>query len=130
MSDPKFRFTLELLTDRRRELGITHAMIAAHSGVSEPTVKRILGGRMEEASFANVMAIAGALGISIKVFEADAHDMRVRQARSKAERIAKMVQATSGLEGQGLDDSDYRRLVERTFHQLMAGSDRKLWSDD
>ncbi|MBS0189815.1 MAG: helix-turn-helix domain-containing protein [Phycisphaerales bacterium] len=116
------------LTSRRKALGISTAALARRSGVSEPTVKRILGGQMGEASFANVAAIAHALGISIDLCELDADELCRRQARLKAEQIARLVQGTSALESQAVDRETYNRLVEKSYHELLAGSRRRLWS--
>lgn len=107
---------------------MSYAALAARSGVSEPTVKRILGGRVGEASFANVVAVAEALGASLGVAEIEPDELCRRQARRKAEEIARLVQGTSALEGQAVDPAAYAGLVERSYHQLMAGSRRRLWS--
>ena len=117
------------LATRRRALGLTFPALAARSGVSEPTVKRILGGHLEEASFANVAAVAAALGAAIVVDEVDTDDLLRAQARAKAEEVARLVQGTSALESQAVDADSYRRLVERSYHELMAGSRRRLWGD-
>lgn len=114
---------------RREALGMSHATVAARSGVSEPTVKRILGGQLAEASFANVVAIAEALGMTVGLGETDAEELCRQQARRKAERIARLVQGTSALESQAVDQTAYGRLVERSFHELMAGSRRRLWAE-
>ena len=119
----------ERLKHRRESLGMSYSVVAARSGVSEPTVKRILGGQAAEASFANVVAIAAALGASFAIEETDPEELCRQQARRKAERIARLVQGTSALEGQAVDQAAYDRLVERSFHQLMAGSRRRLWSE-
>lgn len=119
----------ERLRQRRESLGMSYSVVAAMSGVSEPTVKRILGGHVAEASFASVVAIAEALGASLGVEEIGADELCRRQARRKAERIARLVQGTSALESQAVDPAAYDRLVERSFHQLMAGSRRRLWSE-
>lgn len=116
------------LNARRRALGLTHAALAARSGVSEPTVKRILGGHLAEASFANVSAVLDALGLSLQTGEVSVREMREHQARRKAEEIARLVQGTSALESQAVDDATYRELVERTYHELLAGPARRLWS--
>lgn len=112
----------------REALGMSYAVIAARSGVSEPTVKRIFGGQIGEASFANVAAVAEALGAPLGMEATDPEEMCRRQARHKAEQIARLVQGTSALENQAVDAQGYERLVERSYHQLMAGSRRKLWS--
>jgi transcriptional regulator with XRE-family HTH domain len=108
---------------------MSHATVAARSGVSEPTVKRILGGQLAEASFANVVAIAEALGMTVGLGETDAEELCRQQARRKAEQIARLVQGTSALESQAVDQAAYERLVERSFHELMAGSRRRLWAE-
>ncbi len=107
---------------------MTHVALAARSGVSEPTVKRILSGNISSASLANVLAIAAAMEVSITTGATDADEARARQARAKAEQIARLVQGTSGLEGQAVDQAQFSKLVERSFHELMAGSPRRLWS--
>ena len=40
-----------------------------------------------------------------------------------------MVQATSALEGQAVGEQAYQAMVERTYHELLAGSNHRLWSN-
>ena len=117
------------LNSRRVALGMSHAVVAARSGVSEPTVKRILGGHIAEASFANVVAVAEALGASLGVDEVAPEELCRQQARRKAEQVARLVQGTSALESQAVDAATYSQILERSYHQLMAGSRRRLWSE-
>lgn len=117
------------LNARRRRLGMTFGALARRSGVSEPTVKRILGGKSAAAaSFGNVAAIAEALGCSLELGQIDVDEMREQEARKKAERIARLVQGSSALESQAVDEQTLRRLVERSYHELLAGPSRRLWS--
>jgi transcriptional regulator with XRE-family HTH domain len=120
--------TLHLLSNdldrRRRALGITYKALAKRSGVPMPTVVRILSGSDSGARYANVQAIASALGD-----DADLEQFRETQARRKAQHLVAMVQGTSGLEGQALDEATIARMVNQTVHELLAGSGRKLWSD-
>ncbi|MBX3387237.1 MAG: helix-turn-helix transcriptional regulator [Phycisphaeraceae bacterium] len=120
---------LAILSRRRAELGISLAALAQRSGVSEPTVKRIFAGRIGEASFANVAAVVDALGLSLDLGAADADQMRRTQARKQAERVARLVQGTSALESQAVDERAYQQLVERTYHELLAGPKRRLWTE-
>ena len=124
------RITLfEELDLRRRELGMTLATLAGRSGLSVRTVLRILSGQ-GAASWSNVAAIADALGMTIEMRSlSDVEDLREQQARRKAERLVNMVQGTSGLEGQAVDKEKAEHMVRRTVHELLAGSDRKLWSE-
>ena len=120
--------SVDRLSRRRKALGMSFAVLAARSGVSEPTLKRMLGGHMAESSFANVAAVAHALGCSFDLGESDPDELCDRQARKKAEQIARLVQGTSALESQAVDAETYRRLVEKSYHELLAGSRRRLWS--
>ena len=121
--------SFERLTRLRAALGMSYSVVSSRSGVSQPTVKRIFGGHISEASFANVMAVANALGASLDVAETDPDELCRRQARRKAEQVARIVQGTSALESQAVDANSYSRLVEKSYHQLLAGSKRKLWAD-
>ncbi len=115
---------------RRRELGMSHAVLAQKARLSLPTVQRILSGHQTNASWANVLTLAEALGMTIDVRSvANAEDLREQQARRKAEHLVKMVQGTSGLEGQALDQQKFDQMLRRTVHELLAGPDRKLWSE-
>ena len=120
--------TLLQLVSRRESIGMPIAILSARSGVKEPTVKRILGGRAAQASFAHVAAVAEALGTPIGFAAVDPDQFRRAQARAKAEQIARMVQGTSALEGQAVDGVDYQRLIERTTNDLLRGSRKRLWS--
>lgn len=102
--------------------------LAALSGVSEPTIKRMMSGRMEGATFFNVQRVLTALGVRLTAESIDPDDLRSEQARKKAEAVARIVQGTSALEGQAVDSSIYKRLIERSYHELLAGSSRRLWS--
>src|SRR5438067_10434482 len=96
-------FDFEKLNARRRKLGMSCAALAKRSGVSLATVQRVLSGKHAEASFANVLAIAKALSMSVAIEPiASATEVRQRQARYKAERLVGMVQATSALEAQAV----------------------------
>lgn len=108
---------------------MSHRALAARSGVSVPTVKRVLGGKSPEVSMATFLAIAAALGLSARLEAEDAVAMRRRTARAKAEWIAGMVQGTSGLEAQAVDARTREEIVERVYHELMAGSSRRLWDE-
>jgi len=120
----------EKLNKRRRELGMSLLALSKRSGVSMPTVARILSGAQPAASFANVAAVAYALGMEVGIRQTRrAASFREQQAKHKAERLVGMVQGTSGLEEQGLNDDALRDMKRRTVHELLAGSSRRLWDD-
>src|SRR5229473_2021469 len=87
------------LAQRRRSLGMTLAELAQRSGVSLPTVHRILSGKTGAASHRNILAVAKALGMDLRAEPVvKASQLRRRQAGEKAKRLMAMVQGTSGLE--------------------------------
>jgi transcriptional regulator with XRE-family HTH domain len=122
---------LKSLDERRRELGLSYELLSRRCGVSRPTVQRILSGHHAAASFANVLAIAESLGLGLRFDSAvDTRDLRQEQAERKAKKLVALVQGTSGLEGQAVDEKSVESMVEQTMHELLAGSKRKLWSDE
>lgn len=117
------------LEERRRALGMSHATLAERSGLSLPTVNRILSGRMESASFANVRRLADALEMGL-VFDVPhrGETARLRQAVRKAKRLAGMVQGTSGLEAQAVNRQTLRAMTRGAAGKLLSGSKRRLWA--
>ncbi len=119
------------LERRRRELRMTYATVATRSGVSLPTVQRILSGDHRNGTFANVMAIAQALDMTITFqSQISADELREQQAAKRARQLVGLVQGTSGLEGQAIDEQTFERMVRQTVHELLAGSHRKLWAEE
>ncbi len=118
------------LNQRRESLGISCAVLARRVGISLRTVQRILSREENNPGFATVIALAREPGISVHLQDhVDPRIVRRRQAERKAARLLAIVQGTSALEAQGLDDQTLRDLREKTIHELLAGSDRKLWAD-
>lgn len=103
------------------------AALARRSGVSLPTVQRILSGNHSTASFASVLAISDALGVEIEM-KSD-REFTKQVATEKARRLVGAVQATSALEGQAVEPHKLSELIDSTVHTLMAGSRRKLWAE-
>jgi predicted transcriptional regulator len=118
------------LNRRRRELGLTHAALAKKSGVSLMTVKRILTRGVKHANFGNVVAVAQALAVDVQfVAHETSRKLREKLARQLAKRIVSMVQSTSALESQAVNQDDIDDMVEQTVHELMSGSRRRLWQE-
>ncbi|HEV3447047.1 MAG TPA: helix-turn-helix transcriptional regulator [Gemmataceae bacterium] len=117
---------LEQLRQRREQLGMPLAVLAAKAGVPMQTLHRILHGEAS-AHFDKVLAVAQALEVVLSARKVKAREVRKRQARATAKRLVGMVQGTSGLEGQALDRDTLEEMTEQTTHQLLA-SKYKLWS--
>ena len=118
------------LNERRRDLGMSCASLSNRTGLSLRTVQRVLSGGEEDPGFATVMAIADALGVSVRLDEdQDINAVRLRQAEQKAERLVSLVRGTSALEAQPVDPQTAKTLRDRTVKELLSGSSRKLWAE-
>ena len=121
-------FTLKL-DKRRQELGMTFEALSKRSDVPVSTLKAIFKKGVEHATFANVAAIADALGVDIEFAnEVDSYELLHQQAIKKARELVGMVQGTSGLESQAVAQNQIEKMILQLVHQLMAGSRRKLWA--
>ncbi len=117
------------LDHRRRELGLTLEALSERSEVPVSTLKAIFRKGVEHATFANVVAIAEALGVDIEFVDTvDSYQLLHQQATKKARELVGMVQGTSGLESQAVEKSQIELMIQQLIHQLMAGSRRKLWA--
>lgn len=119
----------EKLETRRRELGLSQSVLAERSGVSLPTVQRILGGQSPAASFETTAAIAQAMGMQLDAVPIlPAEEILEEQARKKAERLVGLVQGTSALEAQAVSARQIGQMTKKTVQELLAGSRRRLWA--
>ena len=106
-----------------------YSVLASRSGVSEPTLKRMLSDGLESASLRNVQAVASAMGISILFQpECTATDYCEKVAEEKAKLLVGMVQGSSALEAQAVAPDFVAEIVRKTVHDLIAGPPRRLWS--
>jgi transcriptional regulator with XRE-family HTH domain len=55
------------LDARRRELCLSYELLSKRSRVSRPMVQRVLSGKQVEARFAYIAAIAGSLGLALRL---------------------------------------------------------------
>lgn len=117
------------LNERREALGLSCAALAQRTGLSLRTVQRALSGNGSDPSFSTIASLAEGLGVGVRFEEMDADVMRRRQASEKAERLVALVQGTAALESQGLSAAALRDLRNRMIHDLLAGSNHKLWAE-
>lgn len=123
--------TAHILERRRREVGMSRRVLAKRSGVSLATVNRLLSADgLERTSISTIEAIAHALDLRLRLDVetlSRSMDFRERQAETKAREIASLIQGTSALEAQAVDDETREELVRQTVHELLAGPKDRLW---
>jgi transcriptional regulator with XRE-family HTH domain len=118
---------LDILSRRRRYLGMPYEELGRRSGVPISTLKRVMGGEVK-AGFSAVAAIADALGVHFAAAPAeDVALMRERQAHDKAKSLVAQVQGTSALEAQAVGRTDIKLMEQRTVAELLVGSSSRLW---
>lgn len=118
-----------LLDQRRVALGMSRCELARQAGLGLRTVQRVLSGEDASPEFATVLAIARVLGATLRIEGEDPNSLRLRQAQRKSDRLAAMLQGTSGLEAQAVDDQSLQAIKQQMVRSLLAGSSRKLWDD-
>lgn len=118
-----------LFNQRREELGLSCALLAKRANVSLRTVQRILSGREPNPGFLTILTLAEILGLTIRFDHSSAQEIRQRQAERKADQVIALVQGTSALEAQAVTPQALRGLRRKCVHELLSGSNRKLWAD-
>lgn len=117
------------LDERRCALGMPLNELSRRANVSFSTIRRVLGGE-RGARFGTVTAIGDALGVSRLNFELarPPEKMRHLQAALKARKIVGMVQGTSALEAQAVNEQDRKFMIETTINELLCGPRSQLWA--
>ena len=117
------------LDNRRRALEMPLDELSRRANVSLRTVRRVLAGE-RGARFDAVSAIADALGVPVLDIDRarDIDEMRREQAVAKAKKLVGLVQGTSALEGQAVDELYIRHMVQKTINELLCGPRSRLWA--
>jgi transcriptional regulator with XRE-family HTH domain len=115
---------------RRRKLHMSKSAVARRARVPIATVRRILSGRESSPGVSNVAAIAGALGVELRLHEIQtAQEFRKARAAEKATKLVKLVQGTMALESQAVNQQTLNDMIDQTTSELLAGPPKRLWDD-
>ncbi len=119
---------LARVQDRKELLGLTIDNIAKLSQLGNRTVTRFFAG--EDVKLSTVEKITNLLGLDFAGNEMiDIDILREQRATQKALYIVSLVQDTSALEKQGLDDAGLNLLIQETKEQFLHGEyHRNLWA--
>jgi len=105
---------------RKEELGITIENLARLSGVGVRTINRLL--KNEDIKLSTVERVTNVLGLD---FAGRAHiplkELREQRAKAKAIFLASLVQGTSTLENQGLDEENLHTIITMYENELLHG---------
>jgi len=113
---------------RKRQMGMTLDNISTLSKVGSRTVIRFFGG--EDVKLSTLEKITNVLGLDFagnELIEIDT--LRRNRARERAIYIVSLVQDTSALEMQGLENHDIEILITDTQELFLTGEYQKsLWA--
>lgn len=114
---------LELINkiiERKKQLHITVENLAKLSGVSVRTMNRVL--KNEDVKLSTIESITNFLGLDFAGNEQlSLIALKKRRAREKALFLASVVQGTSALEMQGLEDESLKKIIASYETAFLSG---------
>ena len=112
---------------RKQELGITVENLAKLSNVGVRTINRLL--KNEDVKLSTIESVTNVLGLDFAGNEQITLDVLKKQrAKEKAIFLASIVQGTSALEMQGLDDDSLKSIISSYEQEFLYGSyQNTLW---
>ncbi len=122
------RFELiEQIIARKEQLGITIENLAKLSGVGVRTINRLL--KNEDVKLSTIEAVTNILGLDFAGNEQiSLKELEKQRAKEKALYLASIVQGTSALEMQGLEDDGIKKIVSMYENEFLHGNYKDtLW---
>ena len=120
---------LDRVKQRKKQLGLTIDNISKLSNLGNRTVTRFFAGA--DVKLSTLEKISNILGIDFAGNEiVDIQTLKEHRAKQKALQIVSLVQDTSSLEMQGLEDEQIKLLVNETKEEFLTGQYSKyLWAN-
>ena len=118
---------MKQISIRKEQLGITIENLAKLSGVGTRTINRLL--KNEDVKLSTVEAVTNLLGLDFAGNEQiPLKELEKQRAKEKALYLASVVQGTSALEMQGLEDDSINKIVSMYEHEFLYGDYKNtLW---
>lgn len=120
---------LEKVKERKDNIGMTLENISDLSHLGTRTVSRFFSG--EDVKLSTLEKITNIMGLDFAGNETiNINELRETRAKEKALYIISLVQDTSALEMQGLENNEINTLLEETKQQFLTGEYVKnLWAN-
>ncbi len=118
---------IEQIIARKEQLGITIENLAKLSGVGVRTINRLL--KNEDVKLSTIEAVTNLLGLDFAGNEQiSLKELEKQRAKEKALYLASIVQGTSALEMQGLEDDGIKKIVSMYENEFLHGNYKDtLW---
>ncbi len=118
---------IEQIIARKEQLGITVENLAKLSGVGVRTINRLL--KNEDVKLSTIEAVTNLLGLDFAGNEQiPLQELQKQRAKEKALYLASIVQGTSALEMQGLEDTSLKKIISMYENEFLHGDYKNtLW---
>ena len=118
---------IEKIIARKKELNITVENLAKLSGVSVRTINRLL--KNEDVKLSTIESVTNLLGLDFAGNEVvSLEELKKQRAREKALFLASIVQGTSALEMQGLEEDSLKNIITNYEQAFLKGEYKNtLW---
>ncbi|MBU0721453.1 helix-turn-helix domain-containing protein [bacterium] len=115
------------ITARKEQLGITVENLAKLSGVGVRTINRLL--KNEDVKLSTIEHVTNFLGLDFAGNEQiPVNELKKQRAHEKALFLASIVQGTSALEMQGLEDDSLNAIITTYEKEFLDGEYKNtLW---
>ncbi|CAC9633427.1 hypothetical protein [uncultured Gammaproteobacteria bacterium] len=117
---------LKRVQKRKKQIGLTIDNIAKLSNLGNRTITRFLAG--EDVKISTMESITHLLGLDFAGNEVlSINELEQNRAKEKALYMVSLVQDTSSLEGQGLDNEQLNLLIEQAKDSFLHQHQKSLW---
>jgi len=118
---------IEKIIARKKELNITVENLAKLSGVGVRTINRLL--KNEDVKLSTIESVTNLLGLDFAGNEVvPLQELQKQRAREKALFLASIVQGTSALEMQGLEEDSLKNIITNYEEAFLKGEYKNtLW---
>jgi transcriptional regulator with XRE-family HTH domain len=118
---------IEKIIARKKELNITVENLAKLSGVGVRTINRLL--KNEDVKLSTIESVTNLLGLDFAGNEViPLQELKKQRAREKALFLASIVQGTSALEMQGLEEDSLKNIITNYEQAFLEGEYKNtLW---
>lgn len=117
---------LKRVQKRKKQIGLTIDNIAKLSNLGNRTITRFLAG--EDVKMSTVENVTHLLGLDFAGNEViSITNLKQNRAKEKALYMVSLVQDTSSLEEQGLDNKQLNLLVEQAKDSFLHQHQKSLW---
>jgi len=112
---------IKQIIDRKEQLNITIENLAKLSGLGVRTVNRVLAN--EDVKLSTIESITNVLGLDFAGNEViTLEKLKKQRAKQKAIFMASLVQGTSALEMQGLDEDNVNNIISMYEQEFLNGN--------